>query len=121
MMNVTRAVAAEVRAQMARQQVTGKSIARELSLSQQSISLRLTGKVPFDISELAQVARILGVRIASLIPEEFDAIHAGKPVSAGQTGVMIPCSSPPAAFIFRTKTPRQYRPHSLPIDLPVAA
>lgn len=71
--SVAKSVAAEVRAQMARRQLSGKSIAREMGISQQSISLRLTGKVPFDVTELAHVARILGVEIVSLFPDEVGA------------------------------------------------
>lgn len=49
----------------------------------------------------------------------FDGNQAG--VSAGQRGVMNPCSSPPTLLAFRPLIPHRDAPYSLPVALPVAA
>lgn len=63
-------VAANVRAEMARHRHTQISLAKELDCTQQSLSLRLNGKVPFRIDELDRIALILEVGLADLIGGE---------------------------------------------------
>lgn len=60
-------VAAEVRAEMARQRVSQTALADRLDVSQAYVSRRLTGDVPFDVEELREVAFILGVRVEQFI------------------------------------------------------
>jgi transcriptional regulator with XRE-family HTH domain len=60
---ITASVAAEVRAELARQRRTQRDLAEAIGLSQQAASRRLCGEVPFDIAELAKVAKLLGVPI----------------------------------------------------------
>lgn len=55
---------------MARKRVTQGVVAYELDMTQQAVSRRLTGAVPFDVDELVAVARLLGVDIADLLPRE---------------------------------------------------
>ena len=60
-------VAAEVRAQMARQQVTQVQLSRAIGMAQQSLSERLRGKTPFTTDDLGRVADALGVHPAELL------------------------------------------------------
>lgn len=60
------AVAAEVRTEMQNQHVSQAELGRKLGVSQQWISRRLTGDVPFDVAELARVADVLGVTLDRL-------------------------------------------------------
>lgn len=60
---ITASVAAEVRAELARQRRPQRELAEAIGLSQQAASRRLCGEVPFDIAELAKVAELLGVPI----------------------------------------------------------
>lgn len=58
---ITASVAAEVRAEMGRQRVSQRRIAEVIGLSQQAVSRRLSGEVPFDVAELGRIAAELGV------------------------------------------------------------
>lgn len=58
------AIAAEVRAELARQQKSQRDVAAILGLPQQSIQMRLAGKTPFRAEELAILAEGLGVPIS---------------------------------------------------------
>lgn len=63
----SRRVAAEVRAAMARQGCTQSVLAERINRDQHFISRRLSGKVPFTIDELADIARALDVSLGSLV------------------------------------------------------
>lgn len=63
-------VAAEVRAHMGRQRMTQTALATHMGVSQGYISRRLTGEVPFTVTELDEIARILTVPISDLLPEQ---------------------------------------------------
>jgi transcriptional regulator with XRE-family HTH domain len=65
---LARAVAAEVRAEMARQQVNQQQVAEVLGFSRQALSRRITGEIPFDVAELGQIAHFLGVPVSRLMP-----------------------------------------------------
>lgn len=60
---LTQRVAAEVRAEVARQNVTQEHLARVLGVAQPNISRRLTGKQPFDTDELDKLAVAFGVPV----------------------------------------------------------
>lgn len=62
--------AAAVRAELGRQRITGRGLARELGWAFNTTSRRLSGQYPFDVDELAQVARYLGVPITTLIADD---------------------------------------------------
>lgn len=66
---ITASVAAEVRAELARQRRPQRDLAEAIGLSQQAASRRLCGEVPFDIAELAKVAELLRVPIEQFLPE----------------------------------------------------
>lgn len=55
------AVAAEVRAALARSQIRQGEVAEALSLSRASVSRRLKGERPFTVPELLVVADLVGV------------------------------------------------------------
>lgn len=65
-----RAVAAEVRAEMARKKLTQTDVAQRLGVAQATVSRRLTGEVAFDVAELDQIAGLLGVAVQQFIPSE---------------------------------------------------
>jgi transcriptional regulator with XRE-family HTH domain len=62
-------VAANVRAEMARRAVTQTILAERLGKSQHFISRRLSGKVPFSVDELGDVAVALNVGLTNLMSE----------------------------------------------------
>lgn len=73
------AVAIEVRAEMTRQKVSQAALADRLGWPQQRVSRRITGAVPFDVTELAAVAAALGVPVARFIPSAGDRVIAVAP------------------------------------------
>lgn len=58
---IRRAIAAEVRAEMARQNKSLRDLADDLNLSHQSLALRVRGDVAFRGDELVLLASALGV------------------------------------------------------------
>jgi len=50
----------------AHRRVPQAKLAAHLKMAQGSLSRRLTGEVPFDIDELAEIARYFGVPLGSL-------------------------------------------------------
>lgn len=60
-------VAAELRAEMARQRKTGIELASLLKCSQQSASRRLNGDVDINLDEVAKIATWLGLSLVELI------------------------------------------------------
>jgi transcriptional regulator with XRE-family HTH domain len=77
-------VAAEVRALMGRgrghRRVSQAKLAADLHMAQASLSRRLTGEVPFDIDELAKIARYFGVPLGRLL---------GDAATIGDTGRLL--------------------------------
>jgi transcriptional regulator with XRE-family HTH domain len=61
--SLTQRVAAEVRAEVARQNVTQVELSRILEIAQPSVSRRLNGKFPFDTDELDKLAAAFGVPV----------------------------------------------------------
>jgi transcriptional regulator with XRE-family HTH domain len=66
-MQINEQVASTVRAEMARNNVTQQKLADALNLSQAAVSRRLKGLVPFDVSELEIVARVVGRPLPYLV------------------------------------------------------
>jgi transcriptional regulator with XRE-family HTH domain len=62
-------VQAEIRAEMARQQITQQALAHALGWRQDYVSRRLNGAARLSIGELEAIARALGRTVASLLPE----------------------------------------------------
>lgn len=61
-------IAAEVRAELARQQVTQRDLAAVLDMTQPALQLRLVGKRSFRGEELAKIAAYLGVPVTGFLP-----------------------------------------------------
>lgn len=68
-----REVAAEVRAEMARQQVTASTLAEGANIATATLSRRLNGVQPFDVDELAAIAACLGQPVAKFLPTHLAA------------------------------------------------
>lgn len=62
----TATAGANVRGEMARRRVTQARLSSALGISQAAVSKRLRGETPFDINELALIARVLDVPLARL-------------------------------------------------------
>lgn len=60
-------IAAEVRAEMARQRRTASELAQAVGISAHTAGRRLNGAIPFSIPEMDAVARWLGVDIITLL------------------------------------------------------
>lgn len=72
----TQRIAAEIRAEMARQQRSQRELADALSYTQQAVSRRLAGHVAIDLNELDLIARFLGVSVAHLMRLDTPTIAA---------------------------------------------
>ena len=70
-------VAAEVRAEMARQRISGRQAARRLGWTQPYLSRRLTGDIPFDVADLADLADLLGVQVSVFFPQNRGTLAGG--------------------------------------------
>ena len=60
-----RAVAAEVRAQLARRRISGRQAAFALGWKQPYIARRLSGDIPFDVNDLDALARLLDIPVTA--------------------------------------------------------
>jgi transcriptional regulator with XRE-family HTH domain len=63
---VQNSVADNVRAEMARRNKSQADIAQQLGITRQGISRRLLGRTPFDVDEIAAIARYLNVPVGVL-------------------------------------------------------
>lgn len=70
MPTITERVAANVRAEMARNNATQTDLAEVLDLPQSSISARVRGRVPFRLDEIELLSAFLDVPLSELIPSE---------------------------------------------------
>jgi hypothetical protein len=61
-------VAAEVRAEMARQRLSGARVAKALGWSPMYLSRRVSGQTPFDVDDLEALASLLGVAVMDFFP-----------------------------------------------------
>lgn len=61
------ALAAEVRAEAARQKISTVDLANAASMRRSTLSLRLNGHSPFSFDELDKIARALGLRTSDLM------------------------------------------------------
>ena len=60
-------VSEEVRAWMARRGIRQAQLAEALGISQQSVSMRLTGRTSWNVDDLEPVAQLLGVSVSQLL------------------------------------------------------
>lgn len=66
-------VAAEVRAEMARKRFSQVRLSKETGIPESTLKRRLSGQYPFDVEELVDIARALGVSPHSFIPKKMTA------------------------------------------------
>lgn len=64
----SRTVADNVRAEMARRKMSQRALAAALGKPQPFVYRRLSGRVAFDVDELAQVAQLLDIDARDLLP-----------------------------------------------------
>jgi len=65
--SLAESVAAEVRAEMGRQQASQSDVAAIVGLSQQAVSRRIAGRVPFDVTELEKIAAAFNVPVTRFL------------------------------------------------------
>lgn len=112
-------VAEEVRALMARRQMSGRTLALKLNVSPSWISYRLSGKQPIDINDLALIAGALDVNPLDLLPSReitAAAVRNPKVVSGQLSRLVTPAhTSAPARRTSRPsgRTSAQRRPVSV--------
>lgn len=66
--DLSREVASHVRAELARQQISGSGLAKALGKPQSNLQRRLIGKIPFTFDELDAIARLIGVPLSDFWP-----------------------------------------------------
>lgn len=66
-------VAAEIRAEMARQRMSLAELAGRIGLSESTLRRRLDGRTPFGLDEFARTAAALNVPVEQLMPPGTDA------------------------------------------------
>lgn len=66
----TIAVAAEIRAQLGRQNRTQAWLSEQTGIGAPSLSRRLKGHLPFSLDELDQIAAALDVPLRTLLPSD---------------------------------------------------
>lgn len=60
-------VASQIRAELARRQITRSALEQPLNLSRAAVARRLMGDVAFDVNELVAIADVLGVPLVDLL------------------------------------------------------
>lgn len=65
---LTQLVALEIRLEMVRQDVLQSQLARKIGKTEQWLSVRLRGRQPIDLNDLALIAAGLGVAVGTLLP-----------------------------------------------------
>ena len=76
-------VSSEVRAWLARRQLTQRNLASHLGISATSLSFRMKGKTPWSIVELAQVADWLDISLAQLLGDQLLNEKTPRPMGEG--------------------------------------
>lgn len=72
-MTVTELIAAEIRAELARQKRTQKDLAEAIHISEVGVSRRLSGVTPLDVNEVYAIAEWLGVPVEQFLAAERSA------------------------------------------------
>jgi transcriptional regulator with XRE-family HTH domain len=62
-------VAAEIRAELARQRIPQSRLAAVLGISEVGVSRRMRGETPLDINELVKVGEFLGLDVSALLKD----------------------------------------------------
>ena len=75
-------VPASVRAELARAQISGRQLGRHLGMTPAAIARRLSGRTPFTVDQLLQVAAFLEVPISRLLPDDAQRPRPRRPQSS---------------------------------------
>lgn len=67
MRTMTRLAAANIRAELGRQNKSRAQLSRDLDVTEMWLSRRMTGKTEFSVDELARIADALGVGVTTLL------------------------------------------------------
>lgn len=70
---LTKTVAAEVRAHLARRDISRATAAEYIGISRTLLWNRLRGESPFTVTELEKLAELLDVPVATFLPSEVRA------------------------------------------------
>ena len=105
---LTQLVATEIKVQMARADVRQSQLAREIGKTEQWLSVRLRGRQPIDVNDLALIAKGLHVGIHQLLPAPDEAARAADP---SNTWRLLQPTEWPAIQMDR---PRDNRPSGRP-------
>ena len=73
-MTITEGVSTEIRVLLARRDMSQRDLAERSGISQVAISRRMTGAIPWDLTELEAVANALDVPASVLIPRETEPV-----------------------------------------------
>lgn len=101
---LTQLVALEIRLEMVRQDVLQSQLARKIGKTEQWLSVRLRGRQPIDLNDLALIAAGLGVAVGALLP---------RPVLSGE-GVTALYPQVTERTTRSTREPRGHRPNGYP-------
>jgi hypothetical protein len=83
---ITADVAAEIRAQMGRQNITRAELARRLKVEDSWVGKRLNGRTEIGIGDLGRIAHALGLKIVDLLPQRERGVNGGYPHSGDKPG-----------------------------------
>lgn len=72
----TERVAANVRAELARAQQSGRGLAGQIGMAPSSMARRLSGSIPFRVDELHRIADALNVAVSVLMADGPTAVSA---------------------------------------------
>jgi transcriptional regulator with XRE-family HTH domain len=92
---LTQLVATEIKVAMARRDVRQSELAREIGKTEMWLSVRLRGRQPIDMNDLALIARGLGVGIHELLPTPDEAASASVSVRNPHVAIQSPITHKP--------------------------
>lgn len=96
---LTQLVALEIRLAMVRHELKQSQLARLINKTEQWLSVRLRGRQPIDLNDLALIARALDVPVHELLPDPGAPIAVGGPSTMPRYGTSAERSAqqrPPA-------------------------
>jgi transcriptional regulator with XRE-family HTH domain len=93
---LTQLVALEVKLEMVRRDLKQSNLARAIGKNEQWLSVRLRGRQPIDLNDLALIARGLGVSVRDLMPDQPYAVEEVTALYPQVTGSAKPKHRRPA-------------------------
>jgi transcriptional regulator with XRE-family HTH domain len=90
-------VAAEIRAEMGRRQMSGRELARRLGRSANWVSLKVSGTQRIDLAEWEIIAEAIGVKVADLLPRRDREVTETSHTEQVKSSVRSIAAPPPRA------------------------